>query len=350
MSMSLYYMLTNTSWLQISESKPFIIKQGGTIMPAATPDRKGWLSSPSFRRTNASFRRPKGESRKDLASAAQAQPVTGPKVVTEQDLKQRLSELRATQSGAQGGLGEDSFRRPAQGQSSRETRQQVEARMAVEALLTKNLASSALGAALCDTARATGNRTWGSDGDAAMAKSLRRMGSHSPMGRDRGKFRRSQMPPTGAATPVTPSSRSRRGSVSSQASCATSTFSQASVPRGGPEDTPRRVAGPAHHPLNSHAEEVQAVQARIMGLANAVRASGRARNEERTLRQRAGSFETTSHASVSPPASPPSVGAPSTTRFPAQERKAAAAWWLERAAREAHMARKRKELALAGSA
>ena len=255
-------------------------------MPAATPDRKGWLSSPSFRRTNASFRRPKGESRKDLASAAQAQPVTGPKVVTEQDLKQRLSELRATQSGAQGGLGEDSFRRPAQGQSSRETRQQVEARMAVEALL--NLASSALGAAMCDTARATGNRTWGSDGDATMAKSLRRMGSQSPMGRDRGKFRRSQMPPTGAATPVTPSSRSRRGSISSQASCATSTFSQASC-------------------------------------------------------------ETTSHVSDSPPASPPSVGAPSTTRFPAQERKAAAAWWLDRAAREAHMARKRKELALASA-
>lgn len=63
---------------------------------------------------------------------------------------------------------------------------------------------------------------------------------------------------------------------------------RASVQRGGPEDTPHRVAGPAHRPLNSHAEEVQAVQARIMGLANAARASGRARNEERTLRQRAG--------------------------------------------------------------
>jgi len=63
---------------------------------------------------------------------------------------------------------------------------------------------------------------------------------------------------------------------------------RASVQRGGPEDTPHRVAGPAHRPLNSHAEEVQAVQARIMGLVNAARASGRARNEERTLRQRAG--------------------------------------------------------------
>ena len=183
-------------------------------MPTGAPDGKGWLSSPAFKRSNASFR---AGAAKDVAKA---QPTIESKVVTVQDLKQRLSELQAARDGRRGTKGHD------QGQPSREpeTRQQVEARRAVEAMFANKLASSALGSVLCDSTRSAANRTWGTEGDAERARSMRRMRSQSP----RDKFRRRQVPISGTATPASASSRSRRGSFSSEASCAATISSQAS--------------------------------------------------------------------------------------------------------------------------